>query len=115
MSMTMTLIEETDCNRKCGLYIEKRCYTKTMQWLQTKIKPTVGTKCRPKVTYRLHVLDSKLKHVKPGNLRCKVYSYTGYISTDQGRREFHNENMLITQIIIHCSHHLSSHWLKAYS
>ena len=22
---------------------------------------------------------------------------------------------LITDIIIHCSHHLSSHWLKAYS
>ena len=39
------------------------------------------------------------KYVRPGNLRCEAYSNTGCISTDQGRLEFHSENMLIIHII----------------
>ena len=39
--MTMTVIEDTACGRKCEVCQEKRCYTKTMDWLQTKTKTQV--------------------------------------------------------------------------
>ena len=77
-----------------------------------------------------HVVEDHLVAVKTdGNIELHSISKTSedftsscdaVVGKEQLKGLLHdrgkgNKNMYIILFIIHCSHHLSSHWLKAYS
>ena len=94
-------------------FLRKTCVTSIKDFYSQSPRSSLGT---PGTMTPFCVISTKKNALQIMSLAAYV-SVTNYdkVPTNCGRYYKLRQLFQITTIIIHCSHHLSSHWLKEYS